>query len=73
MRFCQFRVNTSKNDMVRVLGPRQFIEGGKLWEQGHICGAKSHVSQILKIMNFGELRSLRALVWIFSALPGAVR
>ena len=34
---------------------------------------KSHVSGILKIKNFGELRSLHALVQNVSALPGAAR
>ena len=50
-----------------------------LWgrESGHVkvgfVVEKSHVSKIFKMKNFDELRSLRALVYKFSALPGAAR
>ena len=51
-RSCQFRVKASKNDMVRAVGPRKFIEEGKWVAQGRVRGAKIACSRNLENEEF---------------------
>ena len=71
LRSCQRRVKTLRNDMVRALEPRKFIEDGKWWDQGRVRGAKIACFKKLRMKNFDELHSLNAFVGNCSALPGA--
>ena len=70
---CQFQVKHQGMIWSERCGPEHLLRREIGWAKVGCVVQKSHGSEILDMKHCGELRSLRALVWNFSALLGAVR
>lgn len=54
-------------------GPEHLLRRGRGGAKVVSTVQKLHDSEILRMKSFGDLRSLRAFVWICSSVPGAAR
>ena len=73
LRFWQCGVKRLRNDMVRALELRKFIEDGKWWDQGRVRGAKIAWPRNLENEEFCWITVAAGTCLKFFGLSGAVR